>query len=221
VWITVVAALSALIASCTVQFLAPINNLEKKLADIRMAAMEVPKPPSDQIIVVAIDEETLEQFAYRSPIDREFIANLIEKIDAGKPKAIGVDVLIDQASEPTKDSRLYLLALGELGLALVVELHKARTDLPQGVDRFLVRRRKQALGPLAKLTRSGRAQHDEGETILNVFQTIFDGDACHDFLLCMNFVSYISDLAQNRRLPPEGQDNCPDRLFLSTGLAPW
>jgi len=107
VWITVVAALSALIAICTVQFLAPINNLEKKLADIRMAAMEVPKPPSDQIIVVAIDEETLEQFAYRSPIDREFIANLIEKIDAGKPKAIGVDVLIDQASEPTKDSRLY------------------------------------------------------------------------------------------------------------------
>jgi adenylate cyclase len=107
VWITVVAVLSALIAICTVQFLAPINNLEKKLADIRLAALELPKPPSDQIIVVAIDEETLAQFSYRSPIDREFIANLIEKIDAGNPKAIAVDVLIDQASEPAKDSRLY------------------------------------------------------------------------------------------------------------------
>lgn len=107
VWITVVALLSALLAIFSVQFLSPINNLEKKLADIRLAALEAPKPPSDQIIVLALDEETLSQFAYRSPIDREFIAALIERIDSAGAKAIAVDVLIDQPSEPSKDDRLY------------------------------------------------------------------------------------------------------------------
>lgn len=107
VWITVVAVLTALIAIFAVQLLAPINNLEKKLADIRVAALEPPRPPSDQIIVVALDEETLSKLAYRSPIDRALIANLIERIDAAGAKAIGVDVLIDQASDPTKDRQLY------------------------------------------------------------------------------------------------------------------
>lgn len=106
-WITLVAVLSALIAVFSVQFLTPLNNLEKKLADIRVAALEVPKPPSDKIIVVALDEETLSQFAYRSPIDRAFIAGLIERIDGAGAKALGVDVLVDQASEPEKDDRLY------------------------------------------------------------------------------------------------------------------
>lgn len=107
VWITIVAVLSALIAVLSVQFLTPLNNLEKKLADIRVAALEAPKPPSDKIIVVALDEETVSQFAYRSPIDRAFIAGLIERIDGAGARALGVDVLVDQASEPEKDSLLY------------------------------------------------------------------------------------------------------------------
>lgn len=106
-WITIVAVLSALIAIFSVQFLAPLNNLEKKLADIRVAALEAPKPPSDKIIVVALDEETVSQFAYRSPIDRAFIADLIERIDGAGAKALGVDVIVDQASEAEKDERLY------------------------------------------------------------------------------------------------------------------
>jgi class 3 adenylate cyclase/CHASE2 domain-containing sensor protein len=107
VWITVVAALSALLAIVSVQLFAPLQNLEKKLADIRVAALAVPQSPSDQIIVIALDEETVSQFAYRSPIDREFIANLITRIDTAGAKAIGVDVLIDQASDSAKDDRLY------------------------------------------------------------------------------------------------------------------
>lgn len=106
-WIVIVAVLSALIAVFSVQFFAPLNNLEKKLADIRVAALEMPKPPSDEIIVVALDEVTLSQFAYRSPINRAFIADLIERIDGAGAKALGVDVLVDQASETEKDDRLY------------------------------------------------------------------------------------------------------------------
>jgi adenylate cyclase len=106
VWITVVACLSALLAIFSVEFFSPLNNLEKKLADIRLAALEAPKPPSERIIVIALDEETLSRFAYRSPIDRGFIADLIQRIDSAGAKAIAVDVLIDQPSEPAKDDRL-------------------------------------------------------------------------------------------------------------------
>lgn len=105
-WITAVAVLAALIAIFSVQFLAPLNNLEKKLVDIRVAALQAPQPPSDQIIVVALDEVTLSQFLYRSPIDRSFIADLIERLDTAGAKAIGVDILIDQASDPIKDEQL-------------------------------------------------------------------------------------------------------------------
>lgn len=106
-WIAIVAMISAFIAVLAVHFFAPLNNLEKKLADIRVAALEMPRPPSDEIIVVALDEVTLSQFAYRSPIDRAFIADLIERIDGAGAKALGVDILVDQASEPEKDDRLY------------------------------------------------------------------------------------------------------------------
>ena len=99
--------LSAIIALVAVQSLAPLDNLEKKLADIRVAAMEVPKEPSDDIIVVALDEDTLAQFSYRSPIDRAFIADLIERIDSAGASAIVVDVLVDQASEEAKDIQLF------------------------------------------------------------------------------------------------------------------
>ena len=107
-WITLVALLSAIIALVAVQSLAPLDNLEKKLADIRVAAMEVPKEPSDDIIVVALDEDTLAQFSYRSPIDRAFIADLIERIDSAGASAIVVDVLVDQASEEAKDIQLLM-----------------------------------------------------------------------------------------------------------------
>ncbi|MEM9357474.1 MAG: adenylate/guanylate cyclase domain-containing protein [Pseudomonadota bacterium] len=61
--------------------------------------------PKD-IVIVAIDEPTLATLPYRSPIDRRFLAELIQHIDKGAPRAIGIDILFDQASEPAKDQQL-------------------------------------------------------------------------------------------------------------------
>ncbi|MBD8874704.1 adenylate/guanylate cyclase domain-containing protein [Roseibium polysiphoniae] len=60
----------------------------------------------NDIVLVTITEETLAQFPYRSPIDRGFLAELIETIDAASPQKIGLDVLIDGPSEPAKDKQL-------------------------------------------------------------------------------------------------------------------
>ncbi len=83
-----------------------LAGLENFAADIRIAALSPPVPQSPDVVVVAIDEATLAQFAYRSPVDRGFIADLIEKLSAKGAAVIGVDVIMDQPTEPAKDARL-------------------------------------------------------------------------------------------------------------------
>lgn len=58
------------------------------------------------IVLVMIEETTLTRFPYRSPIDRAFLAELIGGLAALGPKAIGLDLLIDQPTEPEKDFAL-------------------------------------------------------------------------------------------------------------------
>ena len=101
-----IAIFAAVMAVCAVRFLAPLTNLENKVADIRVAAMQQPMPPSNDVVVVAINEDTLTAFPYRSPVDRGFLADLIVQLSAKGAKVIGVDVIIDQPTEAAKDARL-------------------------------------------------------------------------------------------------------------------
>jgi class 3 adenylate cyclase/CHASE2 domain-containing sensor protein len=101
-----VAIVAGTVASFAVKMLAPLADLENKVADIRIAAMQPPQEPSSDVVIVALDETTLASFPYRSPVDRSFLANLIRQLDAKGAKVIGVDVIIDQPTEDTKDSEL-------------------------------------------------------------------------------------------------------------------
>ncbi|WP_372919373.1 CHASE2 domain-containing protein, partial [Sandarakinorhabdus sp.] len=100
------AGVVGLLAPAAVLLIAPLKHLETRLQDIRVAAMQAPLPPSRDLAVIAIDEATLARFAYRSPIDRGFLADVITALEAKGVRAIGVDVLIDQPTEPAKDARL-------------------------------------------------------------------------------------------------------------------
>jgi CHASE2 domain-containing sensor protein len=102
-FIVVIAALTATLATRHLAFLA---NLENVAADIRVAAFQPPMPQSKEIAVIAINEDTLSRFAYRSPVDRAFLASLLAQLDAKGAKAIGLDVLLDQPTEPAKDALL-------------------------------------------------------------------------------------------------------------------
>ena len=90
----------------SVKFIAPLANLETKLADIRVAAMQPAIPPSSDVVVIAIDEVTLAAFSYRSPVDRGLVADLIEQLEDKGAAAIGVDIIVDQPTEAAKDERL-------------------------------------------------------------------------------------------------------------------
>lgn len=100
------AVMVAIVAPAAVLLIAPLKQLETRLQDIRVAAMQAAMPPSTDLAVIAIDEATLARFAYRSPIDRAFLADVITSLEAKGVRAVGVDVLIDQPTEAAKDDRL-------------------------------------------------------------------------------------------------------------------
>ena len=109
--------------------LAFVENAERKLVDLRVAALEPPMAQSEDIVVLAITEESLEQFPYRSPIDREFIANILKLLEQRHVKAIGLDVLLDQPTEETKDQ-----VLKQTLLDLKTPLFVSYTNTPSVVN---------------------------------------------------------------------------------------
>jgi adenylate cyclase len=96
----IAAAAFALVAAVVAR---PVEFLAR---DLLMSAASPFTWASDEIVLVKITEDTLKAFPYRSPIDRGFLADLVDKLAAAKPKAIGLDILFDQASEAGKDARL-------------------------------------------------------------------------------------------------------------------
>jgi adenylate cyclase len=64
------------------------------------------KTPQPDIVVVAITESVLDAFPYRSPVDRQFLSDVLTKLAAKHVRAIGIDVLFDRPTEPDKDAAL-------------------------------------------------------------------------------------------------------------------
>lgn len=79
---------------------------ERWLIDVRVAYLAPRLPQHPQIVLVTITEDTLADLAYRSPLDRDFLAAVLQQIDEAGVRAIGLDMLIDQPTEPAKDERL-------------------------------------------------------------------------------------------------------------------
>ena len=102
----VIVIAATILATVSTRYLAFLASLENVAADIRISALQKPLPQSQSIAIIAINEETLAKFPYRSPVDRAFLAQLLTQLDAKAPAAIGLDVLLDQPTEPEKDALL-------------------------------------------------------------------------------------------------------------------
>ncbi len=83
------------------------SRVDQLAQDWEIASVFAPHAPQDpDILVVAIDEATLQGLTYRSPVDRKFLSDLLQNIAAHGPKVIGMDILLDQPTEPAKDAAL-------------------------------------------------------------------------------------------------------------------
>lgn len=100
------ATVCALLASAAVNNLTFLANANQFIADGETATLTPPEPQDPDIVIVAITEDTLAQFPYRAPIDRQFLADLLTDLAVKGPRAIGIDLLFDQPTEPAKDEAL-------------------------------------------------------------------------------------------------------------------
>lgn len=64
------------------------------------------QPPDPRIVLIGITEETLSGLPYRSPVDRAFLAGLVDALARAGVAAIGLDLLLDRMTEPEKDAAL-------------------------------------------------------------------------------------------------------------------
>ncbi len=97
---------AALALALAVRLAPPLAMLESRARDLIHAAAYPRGALSADVVLVMIGEGTLAKLPYRSPVDRAFLAGLIEDLAAHRPAAIGVDLLLDQPTEPDKDAAL-------------------------------------------------------------------------------------------------------------------
>ena len=96
------------------------SRLDPLAGDIAVSFAPSPPPATvSDIVVAVVTEDTLATFPYRSPIDREFLAELIRRLDKAGAAAVGIDILLDQPSLPNKDKALFS-AIDEASVPVVL-----------------------------------------------------------------------------------------------------
>ena len=101
-----VAVLSATVAMAAVTYISFVHQADQFVRDLETAWLSRPEPQSTDITIVTISEQTLKLFPYREPVDRKFLADLLNKLAELKPRVIALDVLFDQPTDPVKDDEL-------------------------------------------------------------------------------------------------------------------
>ena len=74
------------------------SDAERALYDLRFQA-EAGRTleQDDRIVLITYNDDTLAELGKRSPLDRAILARALRAIDGMNPRAIGIDILIDQA----------------------------------------------------------------------------------------------------------------------------
>lgn len=115
-----VSLVSAMFSLLLVDNFSVLTRLDQFVQDWEIASVFAPREEQDpKIVIVAVDEPTLAQFPYRSPVDRAFLSTLIRQIAAHHPAAIESDFLLDQPTEEAKDKAL-AATLRETKVPLVI-----------------------------------------------------------------------------------------------------
>jgi adenylate cyclase len=111
--------LAAAVATAAMLSISFIHQAELFIRDFETAVLSPPEPQSTDIVIATFTEQTLKQFPYREPVDRKFLADLLRKLEAWKPRVIALDVLFDQPTDPVKDEELRT-AIANLSVPIVV-----------------------------------------------------------------------------------------------------
>lgn len=100
------------------------------MEDIRINIF-TPAPPNwlSHVRVVLINKETLERLKRRSPVDRAFLAQLLDSVLASGPKAVGLDLTLDQHGIDPEGERALIEVLAAARVPVVIAAPDPQTGL--------------------------------------------------------------------------------------------
>ncbi len=203
-----VAVVCAIIASAAVNNLTFLANANQFIADGETAALTPAEPQDPDIVIVAITEDTLAQFPYRAPVDRQFLADLLTTLAEKAPRAIGIDLLFDQPTEPAKDEALKRV-LGSLKMPVFIAYTEA--------DNVLSPEQKTYLDSFVPAER--RALVTLAEDQLDVVRWVFPGQVARDGRYVMGLSRALAEAAGAKTTPEQvpivwhGRPNQTDPAF--------
>jgi adenylate cyclase len=135
-WIVLLLGGSIVIALLFTRPPSPLAAAERLFEAVAFRVLAPAGPAASDVVVVSITEQTLSAFPYRSPIDRVFLAAVIDTLARDGARAIGLDVVLDRPTEPAKDAALRR-ALTRGDVAVVAISVAPDTDLAADRRRFL------------------------------------------------------------------------------------
>lgn len=102
-----------------------LNNLERQSIDERFS-WRGDQSPGSQIVIIAIDQTTLQTLGIRPPLPRSYYAKVLDRVHAASPRMIGIDTQFIGRFDAVEDNAL-LAAIARDGPVLL-----ATHDGPQG-----------------------------------------------------------------------------------------
>src|ERR1700750_1528775 len=87
----VIALAMALLAMLAVDRISFLTGADRFVRDWEVAYQSMPEDQDPNILILSVNEQTMQNFPYRSPLDRGFLADLLATLDSKHPKAIVVD----------------------------------------------------------------------------------------------------------------------------------
>jgi len=124
-----IAALATLLAWAATH-LKSVRDLEQVAYDLRVLAFAPATQPSDKVVMVWLDEATMEGLPYRSPVPRDFLATLHREIVKAEPWMVGYDIFFKDPSFSQADSDFRDALEGSVTYAVVPRRPDGVVDMP-------------------------------------------------------------------------------------------
>ncbi|MBE0669400.1 MAG: adenylate/guanylate cyclase domain-containing protein [Anaerolineales bacterium] len=97
----------------------PFEQMEYSARDLLMR-LRGEETPSDDIVIVAIDDESFNWTGFQWPWPRSYFAEIVDQINAGGGKVIGVDIFLFEPDQNVENDQLFADALGRSNSAVNV-----------------------------------------------------------------------------------------------------
>jgi adenylate cyclase len=113
-----------------------VKSIEYWTRDIRSILLSPWNDVRDDIVILGITEETLGTLPYRSPVDRAFLARILNHLAKQNVRAVVFDMLFDRPTEPEKDAAFHT-ALQKFPAPIVVSFGDVSDAITQNQFDFM------------------------------------------------------------------------------------